>query len=268
MQIVALVSVCLCSIAYLGIAQRFETAKETSSNFRNSLASLLFATNPAASLPRVKPARVDARTNMVSTLGARTSTPIEDWPGVTEPMGFFDPVGFSKDVSEGKQRFYREVELKHGRIAMLAALGILVAENFPVLFDGEVDAPAVYAFQQTLQMEFRKEPSFIYGLILFLIAIPEVFSVYTFNNPAGGEPWSIREDHEAGDLGFDPLGLKPTDPAELKEMQTKELNNGRLAMLGAAGMLAQEFVFPDKIIDHLVERPFEFPAELSNVYYL
>lgn len=27
---------------------------------------------------------------------------------------------------------------------------------------------------------------------------------------------------------FDPLGLKPTDPEELKVMQTKELNNGRL----------------------------------------
>ena len=32
-------------------------------------------------------------------------------------------------------------------------------------------------------------------------------------------------------------GLKPTDPAELKEMQTNELNTGRLAMIGIAGMI-------------------------------
>merc|ERR1711924_313157 len=75
--------------------------------------------------------------------------------------------------------------------------------------------------------------------VVFAIAIPEIFSVFTFNDQAS-EPWTIRSDHVAGDLGFDPLGLKPEDPAELKEMQTKELNNGRLAMMAIAGMVAQE----------------------------
>ena len=46
----------------------------------------------------------------------------------------------------------------------------------------------------------------------------------------------------AGDYGFDPLGLKPTDATELAEMQTKELNNGRLAMIAIAGMVVQEGV--------------------------
>jgi len=41
--------------------------------------------------------------------------------------------------------------------------------------------------------------------------------------------------------------LKPTDPKELKEMQTKELNNGRLAMLAAAGMIAQELATGQKL---------------------
>ena len=31
-----------------------------------------------------------------------------------------------------------------------------------------------------------------------------------------------------GDLGFDPLGLKPTNDKDLKNIATKELNNGRL----------------------------------------
>ena len=47
---------------------------------------------------------------------------------------------------------------------------------------------------------------------------------------------------DPGDIGFDPLGLKPTDPTEFATMQTKELQQGRLAMLGIAGMVAQELV--------------------------
>ena len=59
--------------------------------------------------------------------------------------------------------------------------------------------------------------------------------------------WAIRADHEAGDFGFDPLGLKPQSAAELLQMQNKELNNGRLAMLAAAGMIAQELATGKKL---------------------
>lgn len=82
---------------------------------------------------------------------------------------------------------------------------------------------------------------------MFVIAVLEIFSVFSFQSPFGGQPWTIKADHVPGDLGFDPLGLKPTDPKELKEMQTKELNNGRLAMLAAAGMIAQELATGQKL---------------------
>jgi hypothetical protein len=55
-------------------------------------------------------------------------------PGVSGPLGYFDPLGFSESptftVSEAKR--FRESELTHGRVAMLAALGWLVAEEFHV----------------------------------------------------------------------------------------------------------------------------------------
>ena len=58
---------------------------------------------------------------------------------------------------------------------------------------------------------------------------------------------ALREGYYPGDLGFDPLGLKPTNDKDLKSMATKELNNGRLAMIGIAGMVAQELVSGMKI---------------------
>merc|ERR1719163_1652733 len=139
-------------------------------------------------------------------------------PGITSPLGFFDPLGFCNGASEGKIKFYREVELKHGRVAMLASTGFLVGEQFHPLWGGKIDVPSYIAFQETPLQTF-------WPAVVFLISILEVFSVFSFQNPAGSQPWTISLDHEAGDLGFDPLGLKPTDAAELKEMQTKELNN-------------------------------------------
>merc|ERR1712134_127335 len=133
---------------------------------------------------------------------------------------------------------------------MLAALGFVVGENFHPLFGGNIDTPAYLAFQQTPLETF-------WPIVVIAIAIPEIYSVFTFetvgaNDSRGrptpqGQTWAIRADHESGNLGFDPLGLKPTDPAELKEMQTKELNNGRLAMIAAAGMIVQELVTKDKL---------------------
>merc|ERR1712100_248954 len=172
-------------------------------------------------------------------------------PGVTGPLGFFDPLGFcsADDITEGKIKFYREVELKHGRVGMLAALGFVVGENFHPLFGGNIDVPAYLAFQETPLQTF-------WPAVVFAIAIPEIFSVFSFETPAlfagplakeGGMPWSIRSDFESGDLGFDPLGLKPTDPAELLAMQNKELNNGRLAMIAAAGMIVQELATGEKL---------------------
>ena len=54
-----------------------------------------------------------------------------------------------------------------------------------------------------------------------------------------------QDDYAPGDLSFDPLGLKPTDPANLKDMQTRELNNGRLAMLSIIAFWLQELRDPN-----------------------
>ena len=58
---------------------------------------------------------------------------------------------------------------------------------------------------------------------------------------------TLREGYLPGDLGFDPMGLKPKGEAELLAMQNKELNNGRLAMIAIAGMVGQELASGAKL---------------------
>ena len=63
----------------------------------------------------------------------------------------------------------------------------------------------------------------------------------------GGGFWSIRSEHRPGDMGFDPLRLMPADAEARRQMETKELNHGRLAMIGISGMVAQELVTTQKL---------------------
>merc|ERR1719258_421827 len=137
---------------------------------------------------------------------------------------------------------------------MLAALGMVVGETYHPLFGGDIDVPAYLAFQQTPLQTF-------WPAVVLAIAIPEIYSVLTFNPVPGGQLWSMQSDHESGNLGFDPFEMKPTDPDELKKMQTDELTNGRLGMIAAAGMIVQELVTHDKIFAMLSVSGQEFDGE-------
>lgn len=124
-------------------------------------------------------------------------------PGVLPSLGYWDPLGFSKrmGITEEKLKFYREAELKHGRLGTLAALGILVSEKFHPMGGEQMNGvPAVFAFQNNLMGT---------ALILAAIALPDINAV--------------------------PL-LAPTD----KEKQATELNGTRVGMLAATSMIARE----------------------------
>ena len=97
----------------------------------------------------------------------------DDYPGQTAPFGFFDPLSLSKSTDSKRFKLWRESEIKHGRLAMLAALGILVAENFNPLFGGQITGPAIYHFQEilTLWPAFWIVILFSIGAIEFIILI-------------------------------------------------------------------------------------------------
>lgn len=65
-------------------------------------------------------------------------------PGITAPFpDVFDPAGFTNNVKLTDLKRWRESEVTHGRVAMLAALGFIVGEqleDFPafVNYDGHI----------------------------------------------------------------------------------------------------------------------------------
>merc|ERR1719472_771842 len=63
-------------------------------------------------------------------------------PGGANILGEWDPAGFLEGKDKDTVFKYREAELTHGRVAMLASLGFLVQENFHPLFSGD-GGPAI-----------------------------------------------------------------------------------------------------------------------------
>lgn len=174
----------------------------------------------------------------------------KDLPGVAGPLGFFDPLDFSANADGATMKRYREAELTHGRVGMLAVLGFLAGEfveGSSFLFDAQVSGPAISHLEQI--------PNIFWIILTVGIGASETKRLNIgWVDPAEvpvAQAGLLRVDYVPGDIGFDPLGLKPSDAAGLKNMQTKELQNGRLAMLAAAGCMAQELVNGKGILENL-----------------
>ena len=101
--------------------------------------------------------------------------------------------------------------------------------------------------------QFQQEGQGFWEPLMLAIGIAESYRVAVGCSPPVKEYNTLKPEYNMGDLGYDPLNIRPTDAGELKEMQTKELNNGRLAMIGIAGMIVQEFN-NQEIFEHLALR--------------
>lgn len=72
-----------------------------------------------------------------------TASPLrafENELGVQAPVGFWDPVGFTSDGDVASFKRRRSVELKHGRISMMATMGVLSFSTCCILLSGFIAA--------------------------------------------------------------------------------------------------------------------------------
>jgi len=169
------------------------------------------------------PAAAPLAAHAAAARSALVTAKVDGMVGDCAPLGFFDPFGFSKDASPETMKKYREAELKHGRVAMIAAFGMMMADTtsaFPRVFEKASNNP----LQAALQC-----PKLGWLQILTFIMFIEVLGILNTKRP----------DYEPGNF----LGSSQWEmDATWDSYQTKELNNGRLAMFGSIGMLVGSYI--------------------------
>jgi len=157
-------------------------------------------------------------------VGGESVEPMPFRPGNDKSAKNFDPLGLSERAPEWVN-WFREAELKHGRQAMLAVVGLVVPEFVRIpgeAYSFEAIPKVIDAHDALLDTSMKQ--------ILLWISLWEAMSLGALSN--------MNEfDREPGNFGFDPLGMMPKDEAGKKAMQLKELKNGRLAMVAIGGMI-------------------------------
>lgn len=151
--------------------------------------------------------------------------------------GFIQPPQW-EDMGDGISTIYwmREAEVKHARVSMLAVVGWLATDGafgMPLRFPGEMysveNIPTGYVAHDILVEQGSMT------FLLLCVAFCEFVTSAALVQVAKGEL-----DREAGDFGIDPLGfLKDASPEKKMDWQTREINNGRLAMLAFGGIATQ-----------------------------
>lgn len=154
----------------------------------------------------------------------------------------FDPLGFAKNKDDLIK--YREAEIKHARLAMLAAAGWPLSE----LFDTKL---AGWLGMSPLLQSADRAPSILNG---GLGQISPVYWVVCLAAAAAIDLYGIfgaskKPGYGPGNLGFDPLGVFPKDKDGQDWFQLAELKNGRLAMIAITAFAVQELVTQSGVVD-------------------
>ncbi|KAL7489188.1 hypothetical protein ACHAW6_014781 [Cyclotella cf. meneghiniana] len=168
----------------------------------------------------------------------------------------FDPLGFASSMEQ--LVYYREAEVKHARIAMLAAAGWPLSELFDRQITQQLDTYFNLNLSPVLDSTDRV-PSLLnggldaisplwWGFCLGLTAAIDLKGVQNTRYLDAGDD-SIGEEYFPGNYGFDPFNLYPPDEEGQLRMQLAEIKHGRLSMLAVTGFAFQEYVSGLGVVD-------------------
>jgi hypothetical protein len=153
--------------------------------------------------------------------------------GDIKPVNYFDPLQLSSGIlrhDESFIKYLREAELQHGRVAMIAAVAL------PVI-DMTSDKLAINYLKD---MPLYEQTPFWLSMALYESARMGA----GWKNPfTSNENFKLEDYYQPGNV------LKVSENSYSNTRLERELSNGRLAMFGTLGYLAQEFVQQHSIIN-------------------
>jgi hypothetical protein len=150
--------------------------------------------------------------------------------------GFIQPPQWEEVEGIPTLYWMREAEVKHSRVAMLAWFGWLATDGafgvtlrFPGALYSVENIPTAYEAHNVLVDQGSM------GFLLLAVGFVEFCTAAVLVEVAGGE-----SDREAGDYKLDPLQfLKGKTDEQIHKMKTREIANGRLAMLAFGAVATQ-----------------------------
>eukprot|EP00526_Cylindrotheca_closterium_P014578 CAMPEP_0113623248 /NCGR_PEP_ID=MMETSP0017_2-20120614/11952_1 /TAXON_ID=2856 /ORGANISM="Cylindrotheca closterium" /LENGTH=278 /DNA_ID=CAMNT_0000533177 /DNA_START=146 /DNA_END=979 /DNA_ORIENTATION=- /assembly_acc=CAM_ASM_000147 len=145
----------------------------------------------------------------------------------------FDPFNFSAE--EGSLEWYRKSEQKHGRIAMLAAVGWPIAELFHKSIADSIGFPSLLASGDRVPSVLND------GLAhapfeQFWIPVIAAASAFELSESFGQEESKVESTDMDQKSGF-------------SFVEEAEVFNGRLGMMAITGFAIQEFLFQDAVVN-------------------
>jgi len=169
----------------------------------------------------------------------------------------FDPLSLAD--SKVQLYVYREAELKHARLAMLAAAGWPLAELWdtgiaktfglePII--EENGGRAVSVLNGGMGMI---SPVYWVSVVLFAGAVEALSEYKKGQAKAADSQWMLTGSYVPGDLGFDPLGLYTIfgkSESGKMLMETAEIKNGRLAMLAITIYALEEAITKNPVVQN------------------
>lgn len=147
-------------------------------------------------------------------------------------MTRWDPVGFTAGANAVNFDKYRAAELKHGRVAMIATVGLVAQHSFKLPY---IITPDGFISLENVPSGFgaisTAPASYAFGLLVLAAGILELGVLSDKGRAAGdfGDPWGWKKE-----ISYTGLGEK--------QLKTYELEHGRLAMFGVIGTLAAEYL--------------------------